>query len=153
MFWKVLGKRRMKASSANWVDIVQATTRAWGLRISGWLQRKTMTFSPVRLKLYAVLFLLLFGTWNGWIIYHALQQPRSPIPTRQVSLSRPTIPTIRAPVDPSSLAGIEQFQSWLDSLQKDSAGQRIYDTILRQRPGLLDSLRKLERSNTPTPFN
>jgi hypothetical protein len=146
MFWRVLGKRRKELSSASWLDTLQAATRRWGLRISGWLQRKTMTLSPVRLKLYAVLFLLLFGGWNGWIVYHSLQQPHSPIPAGQLYLSHPTIPTIRPPGVPSSLAGIEQFRSWLDSLKADSTGRMLYDSIRQQRPGLFDSLDHIQNN-------
>jgi hypothetical protein len=29
----------------------------------------------------------------------------------------------------------------LDSLRRDSAGRRVYDSLLRMRPGLMDSLR------------
>ena len=146
MFWKLFNGRRNEAPSLTWLGTLQATTRAWGLRISGWLQRKTMTIPPVRLKLYAVLFLLFFGSWNGWIVYYALHGRRPSIPAGQLYLSHPTIPTVRPPVDLSSLAGIQQFRSWLDSLQVDTAGRRIYNTILRQRPGLLDSLRQIEKT-------
>ena len=146
MFWKLFNGRRNEAPSLTWFGTLQATTRAWGLRISGWLQRKTMTIPPVRLKLYAVLFLLFFGSWNGWIIVQALRHPHPPNPAGQLPLSHPILPSVHPLVDPSSLAGIQKFRSWLDSLQVDTAGRRIYDTILQQRPGLLDSLRQIEKT-------
>lgn len=144
MFWRFFKNKRNETSSPSWLDALHATTRNWGLRISGWLQRKTMTVSPVRLKLYAASILLLFGIWNGWIVYHALHGTRPPIPAVQRSLSSPILPNVRPPVDASSLSGLTQFRSWLDSLQRDSAGRQIYDSIRRRRPGLLDSLAQID---------
>jgi len=146
MFWKGFTNKRKEVQSITWLDQLQAASGAWGLRISGWLQRKTMTLSPVRLKLYAVLFLLCFGSWNGWIIVQALQHPHSPIPAQQLRLSHPILPSVRPPVDQSSLAGIQKFRSWLDSLQADTTGRKVYDSILQQRPGLLDSLQQIEKT-------
>jgi hypothetical protein len=144
MFWRFFKQKRKKAFCPSWLDELQAITRRRGLRISGWLQRKTMTLSPVRLKLYAAGFLLLFGSWNGWIVYHALQGRRPPVQAGQLYLSRPTIPAVQPPVDPAFSAGIGKFRSWLDSLQTDSTGRKIYDSIRRERPGLLDSLAQID---------
>ena len=148
MFWRVFKIKRKDAPALTWMDRLQATTRAWGLHISGWLQRKTMTFSQVRLKLYAVLFVLLFGSSNGWLVYHALERPHPSTPVGRLYPSHSILPTIRAPVDPSSLAGIEQFRSWLDSLKTDSAGRKIYESIRQRRPGLLDSLGIMQNSSS-----
>ena len=146
MIWKLLTRKQKELQPfAGWMYL-QATTRTWGLRISGWLQRKTMTLSPARLKGYTVLFLLFFGSWNGWIIVEALRRPHRAIPEKQVALSHSILPSVRLPVDPSSLGGTRQFRSWLDSLTADSTGRLIYDTILHQRPGLLDSLGQIEKT-------
>jgi hypothetical protein len=146
MFWKLFSNKRKEASSLTWLGTLQAKTRAWGLRISGWLQRKTMTLPPARLKFYAVLFLFFCASWNGWIIVHALRNSHPPIPAGQLRLSHPILPSVRPPVDPSSLAGIQKFRSWLDSLRTDTTGRKIYDSIRQQRPGLLDSLGQIEKS-------
>ena len=153
MISKLFRRQRKEVQSFTWLDHLQATNRAWGLRISGWLQRKTLTLPRMRLKLYTFLFLLFFGSWNGWIIVQALRHPHPAIPSTQLRLSHPVLPSVRPAVDPSSLAGIRKFRSWLDSLQADTSGRKLYDSILQQRPGLLDTLQKLERSITSTPFN
>jgi hypothetical protein len=152
MIWKLLTRKRTEVKPAVGWRYLQAALRARELRLSAWLQRKAMTLPAVRLKLYAALFLLFFGSWNGWIIIQALRHPHRVIPAQQVSLSHSVLPSIRLPVDPSSLAGIGEFRSWLDSLQADSDGRRIYDSIRLQRPGLLDSLRKLEPSMNVFPL-
>jgi len=146
MFRRFFKNKRKEALSSSWLDALQATTRNWGLRISGWLQRRTMPLSPVRLKLYAASFLLLFGIWNGWTIYHALNETRPFIPAGQRALSPPILPLVRPLVDASPLPGLTQFRSWLDSLQADSVGRRIYDSIRRGRPGLFDSLAQIDNS-------
>jgi hypothetical protein len=146
MLWKLFTRKRKKARPlAGWIYL-QAKTRAWGLRISGWLQRKSMTLSPARLRGYAVLFLLFFGSWNGWIIVEALQRPHPAIRAKQLHLSHSILPSVRPPVDPSSLAGIKRFRSWLDSLEADTTGRKIYDSILQHRAGLLDSLGQIEKT-------
>lgn|SRR6185312_7388175 len=144
MFWRFFKNKQKEASSPSWLDALQATTRNWGIRISAWLQRKATALSPVRLKLYSASFLLLFGIWNGWTIYHALHETRPSIPAGQRSLSPPILPIVRPPADASSLPGLTEFRSWLDSLQRDSTGQKIYDSIRRQRPGLFDSLAQID---------
>jgi hypothetical protein len=146
MFWKLFGDKRKGASSLTWLDHIRLVSRAWGLRVSSWLQRKTMILPPARLKIYCVGLFMVFAGWNGWIVFQALQQPPPSLIARQLKLSRPTRPNILPPADPSALVGIQRFRSWLDSLQADTVGRRIYDSILRQRPGLLDSLRQFEKS-------
>jgi|SRR6218665_1153422 len=39
---------------------------------------------------------------------------------------------------------IKQFKNYMDSLNKSVAGKRIADSIMKARPGLLDSVIKLE---------
>jgi hypothetical protein len=146
MFWKLLSKRQKETPSPTWLDSILATTKAWSLRVSGWLRRKTMTLSPARLKAWWLLLFVVFAGWNSWIIVEALQHPQPSIPARQLPLVKPIIPSVHSPVDLSSLAGIGKFRSWLDSLQADTTGRKIYDSILRQRPGLLDSLRETEKT-------
>jgi hypothetical protein len=147
MFWKVFRSKRKKEKNFTWLDQLRDASRAWGLRIGGWLQRKSLNLSRVQLKLYAASFVLLFASWNGWIVYQALQGRHGTIPSRQLYLFHPILPSVRLPADPFSSTGVQEFRSWLDSLQKDTAGRKIYDSIRRERPGLLDSLRQIEKSD------
>ena len=144
MFRRFFRNKRQQASSAKWLDSARDVTRRWGVGISGWLQRKSMTLSQVRLKFYAALFVLLFAGLNGWIVYQALHARHSSLPSVQLSLSHSILPSVRPPIDQSSLSGLHAFRSWLDSLQRDSTGRQIYDSIRRERPGLLDSLAEID---------
>jgi hypothetical protein len=147
MFWKAFKRKHKEEKTFTWLNQLQAASRAWGLRISGWLQRKSLTLSPLQLKLCAASFVLLFASLNGWIVYHALEQPHPPISPVQIHLSHPMMPSVRLPIDPNSMAALLKFRSWLDSLQRDTAGRKIYDSILQRRPGLLDSLGQIEKSD------
>lgn len=144
MFWKLFKNQRKDAYPLTWLNSAQVKIRAWGLRISGWLQRKTNKLSPVRLKVCAAGFVLLFAGLNGRIVYQALHVRHSALPPEQLYQSHSILPSVRPPIDRSSLSGLQAFRSWLDSLQKDSAGQKIYDSIRRERPGLLDSLAQID---------
>jgi hypothetical protein len=101
----------------------------------------------VQLKLYAASFVLLFASLNGWVVYHALQDRHSTVPSGQLYLFHPILPSVRPPADAFSSTGIQKFRSWLDSLQSDSAGRKIYDSIRHERPGLFDSLGQTEKSD------
>jgi hypothetical protein len=147
MFWKAFKRKRKEEERFTWFDRLQAVSRPWGLRISGWLQRKSSTLSPLQLKLYAAGFVLLFASWNGWIVYHALKGRHSTIFSGQLYLFHPILPSVRPPADPFSSSGIQKFRSWLDSLKADSAGRKVYDSIWRERPGLLDSLWQIEKND------
>jgi hypothetical protein len=147
MFWKALKRKHKEEKTFTWLNQLQAASRARGLRISGWLQRKSLTLSPIQLKLYAASFVLLFASWNGWIVYHALQGRHSTTSSGQLHLFHPILPSVRPPADPFSSVGVQKFRSWLDSLQSDGAGRKIYDSIRNERPGLFDSLRQIEKND------
>jgi len=147
MFWKVFKQKRKQEKEFTWLDQLEAKCRASGLRISGWLQQKSSTLSPLQLKLYAASFVLLFASLNGWVVYHALQDRHSTDPSGQLYLFHPILPSVRPPADAFSSTGIRKFRSWLDSLQADSAGRKIYDSIRNERPGLFDSLGQTEKND------
>jgi len=150
MRWELFSRKQKGDQPVGPWTHLQVKSRLWGLRISGWLGRRTQRFSAGQIKRYCMLFILIGACWNTWIIVQALRQPHPPVRVRSLQLSDSILPSIRPAADPSSLESIRNFRSWLDSLRADTAGRRIYDSIQRQRPGLLDSLRLIERH---IPFN
>jgi len=50
---------------------------------------------------------------------------------------------------PAFIRRIERFKRYLDSLGTSSGGRRIRDSILQKRPGLLDSIHKIETIYCP----
>lgn len=61
--------------------------------------------------------------------------PKAMPPQQESKLSLPA----------SSTGRIRQFKKYLDSLGTDATGARSRDSLLRHRPGLLDSIRQVEQ--------
>jgi hypothetical protein len=139
MIWKLFKHKRKEARPIAWWIYLQAKSKAWGLRVSGWLQRKTVGHSPQKIKRYSVLVLLVCASWNGWLIVQAVRHPAGNYPVEQIRMPNHVVAPAKNPRE------LYAFRAWLDSLKMDSNGRKIYDTIRRERPGLLDSLRQLEK--------
>ena len=98
---------------------------------------------------YQKALLFLTAILAGTVIYLVAQRTasgKSPVvpirpPMRKPGyILRPLSPgTIPDYSNPQERAALEDFLKWIDSLKNDSSGRRIYDTIRRTRPGLLDS--------------
>jgi hypothetical protein len=140
MFWKLFTRKQKEAKPlAVWVYL-QIKSRAWGLRVSGWLGRKTATLSPGQLKGYGAMLLVIAFGWHTGVILEAMRHPAH---LTHSTVQPPT--AVRICSKPPLVRDWRPFQKWLDSLQADSNGRKIYDTIRRERPGLLDSLRQVEK--------
>ncbi len=55
-----------------------------------------------------------------------------------------TVPDLSSGV-PAFIKRIERFKHYLDSLSKTDDGRKIRDSLLFRRPGLLDSIQRIER--------
>ncbi|XHR94312.1 hypothetical protein ACFJIV_29175 [Mucilaginibacter sp. UC70_90] len=53
--------------------------------------------------------------------------------------------TMRRAVTPGFMKPITKFHEYLDSLEHTTEGRHTRDSLLRKRPGLLDSIRHLEQ--------
>jgi hypothetical protein len=139
MFWKLFKSTSKEVRP--WIGwlYLQEKCRAWGLRISGCLQRKTAKLSPTRLKCYSLLVFVVFASGNVAILFQAVNHPIHSLTVAPIQIPRSIRPLVATPGQWHS------FRRWLDSLQADSNGKKIYDTIIKQRPGLVDSLRQIEK--------
>jgi hypothetical protein len=138
MFWKLFKSKSKEAGP--WIGwlYLQEKCRACGLRISGWLQCKTAALPPRQLKGCCLLFFVVFASGNVAILFQAVRHPVRSLTVAPIQIPQPAPPLVITPGQWHS------FRRWLDSLQSDSNGKKIYDTIRKQRPGLLDSLRQIE---------
>jgi hypothetical protein len=57
--------------------------------------------------------------------------------------------TDKPPVMPAFIRRIEKFKHYLDSLSTSADGRRIRDSLLKERPGVLDSIKKIESIYCP----
>jgi hypothetical protein len=118
-------------------------------KLSTFLQEKTRRLTPKALKIYLALFVLIGGgvsTWTclnairGVRVSKALPAFRERISTGRQAIQRDeNIEAIR-----SSWDLIISFDRRMDSLKASQNGRAAYDSLLRARPGLFDSLRKAE---------
>jgi hypothetical protein len=53
-------------------------------------------------------------------------------------------PPVRRPATRKELNAIRQWRQWMDSLKTTTAGIVLYDSILMNRPNLMDSVREVE---------
>lgn len=116
-------------------------------RWSHWMQRQTEKLSA-KGKLCCLLAGVAIGIIvSGMLIRKALYQPS--VALVQISGIKPvTLPPQKTvqPFDTLRMARILQFKRQMDSLAKDPRGSRAYERIIKQRPGLMDSLRLIEQT-------
>lgn len=110
-----------------------------------YLNDKVSVFSARQLKIGLILFFLVFGSSAVYIIWRSVYQPVKTIVVKPIEqpghaiLPKENLPE-EAMLGNAEVQCIMNFQRYLDSLQQSPTGRIIYDSIARQRPGLLDSL-------------
>lgn len=137
----------------------EATHKVAGriVRAVRWLQEKWVTLMERSTKSFTrkhwMVGLCFFGLITGGLSIYLIVDSFS---TNQPSL---TIHSIRRPryvtrsgderspapgINDTLPLRLKKFLCYMDSLQQSSRGKRIYDSIQRVRPGLLDSVRQLQ---------
>jgi hypothetical protein len=122
---------------ANWMIAVQVS---WAKR----MERMVSKLPPPWLKLFSLIFIAGACAYSGWITWSALNKP-SPIskPTPiQVVLVRPSGPS-PSPLSAIEKQRIESYLHWYNSLHDSDTGRQRTDSLTKQRPGFIDSLRIL----------
>jgi hypothetical protein len=123
-------------------------------RLADYLNGKAQQIPTRRQQWYLAVFCLQLGGASLYLIVDALwltPHTRSIITVEH--LSRPA--HIRSPPPepfasgdentPPELGRIRQFRQYLDSLRQSPAGMQHYESLVQDRPGLLDSLALLEQ--------
>ena len=115
-----------------------------------YLQKKTEHLSTQAKKLCLFLFCLLFGSVSICLIIksftdrentlsiHAITVPAYVDKSNDYLLPEQTI------ISEKEFNRIEFFKHYMDSLQKSETGKYLYDSIMKERPHLIDSILLLE---------
>jgi len=137
-------------ADVGWQELINAWGHATGHRINRFLQSRTSRLSPRRLKVGVLLFVLLASGGSAWVLVGGLAHPST-----QIHVPPPRGPSGQAwrqPVPPpdddavrTSIERIEAFRRRMDSLKNDPVGRILYDSLLQARPGLFDSIGRVER--------
>jgi hypothetical protein len=131
-------KKKKRKPIPDWLVWISERTHGPAIRLSRYLQAKLAKTPPRWVRVILILLLAgLLGT-NVVILLKAVNgAPPVSIPD-PVRLPRGILP----PRHRRSPPGF-----YLDSLLKDSATRRTYDSLLKARPGLADTIRHLQNLN------
>jgi hypothetical protein len=118
---------------------------------AAWLGNKTDKL-PQSVKLYSlVVFCFLFGGGSVYLIVHAIGNK-----TQKLFIEKMSFPAYVIEKDSTAYLkqvplltekeyqNIQRFKHYMDSLQRTPAGKATYDSIIKARPGLMDSIAFIE---------
>lgn len=116
-----------------------------------WLERKTAHFS----RLNWIVILFAFIVFTGGCSIYLIVNSFSGKPTKNItviSITKPAnaIPLKEKPLELNEVISkkefekITSFRKYMDSLSRSPTGKKTYDSIVSDRPGLLDSLTIIE---------
>jgi hypothetical protein len=117
-------------------------------RFTSFLTKQTAPLSKRGQLAGLVVFCLLFGGASFLAILGAFQRKTSS-PVKPIPVTVPKYFNRSGEALPPSLTRkdfeqIHHFKNYLDSLYGSQEGRAVYDSLIRERPGLLDSLRQME---------
>lgn len=120
------------------------------LKFDAYLQARTKNVPPIRLRIMLAIFCL---TWGGLSVYLILNsfstEKRAFISIQKIQLPRYSGKTgeenLRVQHNTENRAGskMQLFIDSMDVLKNSVTGRHVYDSILRTRPQLMDSIRRL----------
>ncbi len=120
------------------------------IRWAKWMARRTARLSKKNWTVILLLFVLLSGGYSGYLIINSLYSPAISL-IRITHIRKPACmtqtgdPPIKALMQEVEFQRIRRYKQFMDSLARSPDGSRKYDSILYQRPGLMDSIQALEQ--------
>ena len=122
-------------------------------KIADRLNESAATWQPERIKVGLILFCILFGLASLTIMIKAIwiSKPNNMMAVRHVKMPEyigHTQDEVTIPdhfISKKEYNRLEHFRIYMDSLDGSANGKKIKDSILSQRPKLLDSLAMVEQ--------
>lgn len=120
-------------------------------RWATWMNRHTQTFSRNTWKLLLVLFVLTAGGYSIYLtidaFFNANGKSISIIPIKKPAHINETgdAAATTPSITDAGYSHIKNFRLYMDSLARSPSGKIIYDSIIMYRPGLMDSIRMIEK--------
>lgn len=122
--------------------------KAW----AQWMSNQTKSISKRAVTIALVVFLSLT---NGYCIYlgvHTITVKSNSNSFTVTPIKRPrhltesgAIASPLPPVSKQDYRRIQKFRCYMDSLARSPSGRKLYDSIIATRPGLMDSVRYIEK--------
>ena len=116
------------------------------------LNNKANQLSTGMKKIYLLLFCLVFGGFSAYILLTVFRNektlPRS-IKPDQVSFPKHINPESefqhKIIVSEDEMQRIQRFKKYMDSLKASESGKIRHDNLMKDRPGLMDSIQLIEQ--------
>lgn len=129
-------------------NAIDKRQRKWAI----WLNGKAEKLSK-NTKLYSlIIFCFLFGGFSIYIIVSAIGNNAEKLTIEKMSFPAyaiaedSTTSVKQLPIlSEKEHQNIERFKRYMDSLQKTPVGRLKYDSIIKTRPGLMDSIAFIEQ--------
>lgn len=121
---------------------------------SGWVQwmlRRTVGISPNKMRWILASFVLVIGSYCAWLTYAGITGKTAtffsvtPIKTPSHATTTDSLVTAMPKLSDNEYQRIRKFRGYMDSLAGSQTGKRRYDSIIRDRPGLMDSIHYIEK--------
>ncbi|GIQ57880.1 hypothetical protein Flavo103_10160 [Flavobacterium collinsii] len=139
-----------RAKNTLWHKFEQANLRLQ-YKCANWLERKTVHFSRLNWILVLLCFIVFTSGCSIYLIVNSFSDNKTgnitvtPItkPTNAVLIEeKPT--QLNTIISKTEFEKIISFREYMDSLGRSPTGKKAYDSIVSERPGLLDSLTIIE---------
>lgn len=120
-------------------------------RIATYLQRKSEMLSGQTKRYSLIFFCLLFGGSSIAIIIHSATTKGQQVSITKISKPAQSMQNEKiylqgdSAITKSEYERVEQFKSYLFQLKTDSSGGKKFDSIMRARPQLMDSINLFEK--------
>ncbi|SFW70803.1 hypothetical protein SAMN02927921_03498 [Sinomicrobium oceani] len=122
--------------------------KAW----AKWMSNKTKRISKRSGTIALVLFVSLTSGYCIYLGVHAITGKSKDNAFTVTSIKRPrhlteseAIASPLPPVSKQDYRRIQKFRWYMDSLARSPSGRKLYDSIVAARPGLMDSVRYIEK--------
>lgn len=134
------GNDKVAMGLANLILKIQNRWADWMTRMSEKLSTRAkwviLSCAIVCVSAFSVASILgYFKDYNPKTMSADLQVPR---------MEQPSVPAPGVPTHDPVYQRIQLYRKYLDSLGKSESGTRLLDSLNQQRPGLIDSIKKLE---------
>ena len=152
--WPFKTKKPKNEVKGVWYNQLSSWCAVAGCQINGYLQRKTKSWSPLQLRMACLIFVLVAGGSSVWVFIEALGHPSEVMRITPINVP-PAVTSPGAeslPYDARTRISIERirvFHHLMDSLKNDPSGRRVFDSLRQARPGLFDSIDRVEQLYAP----
>ena len=121
-------------------------------RFASFMSARTINLNKKAKQFYLIIFCLVFGGLSLYAFIGAFsssERAGKSIKPDQVSVPKyydRTSTEIKVPtVSDKEIKRIDRFKKYMDSLNHSVKGKAKYDSILKARPGLMDSIKAIEQ--------